>query len=194
MCAISAAATSTIHDEHFVNGVDVDKVHISINAIEENPNLAKFKFHLSNRWISGGRSHSTVSDFYGAGKNNFHLKPFEINSDEPAILAGSDTAANPVEQLLNSLAACLTTSLIYHAALTGIEIEELESELEGDIDVRGFLGLSDKVSKGYEDIHVKFKVKTDEENLEKLRGFTKYSPVFGVITNETPVKVSIERK
>ncbi|MGB6378445.1 MAG: OsmC family protein, partial [Syntrophobacteria bacterium] len=87
-----------------------------------------------------------------------------------------------VEYVLHALAACLTTTLVYHAALRGIELEEVESELEGDLDLRGLLGLSDEVQRGYQQIRVNFKVKTDAENIEKLKAFSKLSPVVETIS------------
>ncbi|MEJ2219675.1 MAG: OsmC family protein [Desulfobacterales bacterium] len=99
-----------------------------------------------------------------------------------------------MEHLLNALAGCLTSTLIYHAAIRGIKIDELESELEGDIDLRGFLGLSSDVRRGYKNIRVNFKVKTDAENLKRLRALSKLSPVFDVTSKGTNVDVQIERK
>lgn len=99
-----------------------------------------------------------------------------------------------VEHLLNALAGCLTTTLVYHAAVRGITIEELESELEGDLDLQGFLGISSEVRKGYQNIRVNFKVKTDEKNLDRLKALSKLSPVFDVTSNGTNVTVSVERK
>jgi uncharacterized OsmC-like protein len=99
-----------------------------------------------------------------------------------------------VEYLLHSLAGCLTSTFVYHAAVRGIVLEEVESQLEGDIDVRGFLGLSNEVRRGYENIRVIFKVKTEETNIEKLKALSKLSPVFDVTANGTNVDVQIERK
>ena len=96
-----------------------------------------------------------------------------------------------MEYLLHALAGCLTSSLVYHAALEDIRIEELEAELEGDIDLRGFLGISDDIRKGYQAIRVNFKVKTDAENLEKLKALTKFSPVFDVVSNGTKVDIQL---
>jgi uncharacterized OsmC-like protein len=177
-----------------VNGVNVDAVNSTVKAIQGQPEIAKFKFRLHNKWISGGHNNSLISNFYGANQDISHARPFKLEADEPPILAGEDLGANPVEHLLNALAACLTTTLIYHAAIRDIKIEELESELEGDIDLRGFLGLTNEVRKGYENIRVKFKVKTAEENIEKLKAFSKLSPVFDVTSNGTNVDVQIERK
>jgi uncharacterized OsmC-like protein len=181
-------------EQKIVNGVDVEKVENTVKAIQEKPDIAKFKFRLSNKWIKGGHNHSTISSFYGANQENSHLQTFHLDADEPPALAGEDKGANPVEHLLNALAACLTTTLVYHAAIRDIKIEELESELEGDIDLRGFLGLSKDVRKGYENIRVTFKVKTEEKNIEKLKALSKLSPVFDVTTKGTNVDVQIERK
>ncbi len=177
-----------------LNGVNVDDVQNTVHAIEDEPAIANFKFRLHNKWIKGGHNHSTVSDFFGANQETPHLKQFELDADEPPILAGTDRGANPVEHLLNALAACLTTTLIYHSALRGIRIDELESDLEGDIDLRGFLGLSDEVRRGYKKIRVNFRVKTDEKNIEKLKALSKLSPVFDVTSRGTDVEVNIERK
>jgi uncharacterized OsmC-like protein len=180
--------------EKIVNGVDVEKVQNTVSAIQEKPDIAKFKFRLSNKWINGAHNQSSISSFYGANQENSHLKTFTLDADEPEILAGEDNGANPVEHLLNALSACLTTTLIYHAAIRDIKIDELESELEGDIDLRGFLGLSKDVRKGYENISVNFKVKTDEKNIEKLKALSKLSPVFDVASHGTKVDVQIEKK
>jgi uncharacterized OsmC-like protein len=185
-----------VPEEKILNGVNVETVNSLVNAIEENPELAKCKFRLRNKWINCGHNHSTVGKFYAANQEHSHLKTFELDADEPPILAGEDIGPNPVEHLLNALAACLTTTLVYHAAIRGIKIDELESELEGDIDIRGFLGLAkkDEVRRGYKEIRVNFKVKTDAENVERLKALSKLSPVFDVTSNGTKVDVRIERK
>jgi uncharacterized OsmC-like protein len=174
---------------NYLNGVNVDAVNSTVDAIKGKPDIAKFRFHLHNKWINGGHNRSTVSNFYGANQENSHLKTFQLEADEPPMLAGEDLGANPVEHLLHALSSCLTTTLIYHAAIRGIKIEELESELE-----RGFLGLTNEVRKGYENIRVNFKVKTDEKNIEKLKALSKLSPVFDVTSHGTNVDVRIERK
>ena len=179
-------------EDKILNGVSVTAVENLANDIKENPDLAKCKFRLKNKWVNGGHNHSTVGDFYGGNQENSHIKTMELDADEPPILAGTDLGPNPVEYLLNALTACLTTTMVYHAALRGIQIDELESELEGDLDLRGFMGLSDEVRKGYENIRVSFKVKTDADNLNRLKALSKLSPVFDVTSNGTKVDVQIE--
>ena len=88
----------------------------------------------------------------------------------------------------------MTTTMVYHAAVRGIKLDEVESKLEGDLDLRGFFAIADEVRPGYEEIRVKFKVKTDLENLETLKELIKLSPVYDVVSNGTNVDVQIERK
>jgi hypothetical protein len=88
----------------------------------------------------------------------------------------------------------MTTTMVYHAAVRGIKLEEVESELEGDLDLRGFLAISDEVRPGYEEIRVNFKVKTDLENVETLKALTRLSPVYDVVSTGTRVIVQIEKK
>lgn len=178
----------------FINGVNVDHIVNAVNAFVENKELANFKFHLKNKWIQGGHSQSKITSFFGASQENTHGNPFEISSDVHPIFAGKDKGANPLQHFLNSLAACLTTTIVYQAAVRGIKIEELESEIEGDIDFRGMLGISEQVRKGYENIRVNFKVKTDPENIEKLKELSTFSPLLDVARNGTNVLVNIERK
>ena len=119
-----------------------------------------------------------------------------MDADEPPVLLGTDEGANPVEYALHALAGCLTTSLIYHAAARGIRIDAVESHLEGDLDLHGFLGMSDAVRNGYEKIRVTFKIDADapDETLEELVMLAQQrSPVFDIISNPVPVAVRMER-
>ena len=179
---------------NLVNGVNIDALGCTVNAIKQKPEFGESKFRVRNKWIRGGYNRSSVTDFFSAGQEMFHKQTFELVAGEPVVMGGEDKGANPVEHLLHALAGCLTTSLICHAAVRGIRIDELESELEGDIDLRGFLGLSQDVRKGYRNIRVKFKIKTDEEDLGKLKALTRFSPVFDVVSNGTSVDVQMERK
>jgi uncharacterized OsmC-like protein len=179
-----------------VNGVNVDGLFTTIDSIKATPSIAKFKFRIQNQWEGASQNSSTVEAFYGAGQQLSHPKPFALEADEPAILLGKDAAANPVEHLLHALASCLTTSMVYHAAARGIQIEEVESSLEGDLDLHGFLELDKNVRQGYQGIRVSFKIKADvpDEQLEEIVQLgTGHSPVFDSLTNGVPVSVSAER-
>ncbi len=91
--------------EEILNGVDVDVVKGLIDAVNEKPDLANCKFRANNEWIDGGHNRTTITGFYGAGQEISHEKSFVLDADEPPILAGQDRGANPVEHLLNALAA-----------------------------------------------------------------------------------------
>ena len=177
---------------NLVNGIETDVLQNTVKAIQEEPELGKCRFHVTNKWLGANHNRTTVSSFYGAKQEIEHKQSFELHADEPAILAGQDQGANPVEHLLHALASCVTTSLVAHAAVRGINLEEVESEIEGDIDIKGYLGLSREVPKGYTDIRIKFKVKTDEQNIERLKRLAKYSPVYNTLINGTNVDIQIE--
>jgi uncharacterized OsmC-like protein len=174
-----------------INGVDVDRFGQTIQAVQKDPGVATSQFRAINRWVSGGHNRSTIQGFYAAGQEDTsRTNPFVLDADEPPVLLGQDKGANPVEFVLHALAACLTTSLVYHAAARGITLESVESQLEGDLDLQGFLGLSDQVRRGYKEIRVKFNVKSDAspEQLEELATF---SPVYDIVSNPVPVSISI---
>ena len=181
-------------DKHTVNGVDLDRLFDTIDAIKVEPGIAKFKFRISNKWIEGGHNQTTIKGFYGALTDHPHEEPFELDADEPEVLLGQDKGPNPVEYLLTALAGCLTSSLVYHAAAKGIEVRGVASRLEGDLDLRGFLGLSKDVPVGYEEIRVYFTIDDDiseQEKLELIQSAQKYSPVFNTVTGPTRVTVQL---
>jgi uncharacterized OsmC-like protein len=177
-----------------INGVNLDRLNELVKTFKAMPSLARFRFRAENRWLGGGHSVTTVKGFYGAGREHSSRKAvFEVHADEPAALLGDDRGANPIEHILAALASCLTTSLVYHAAAGGITVEEIESHLEGDLDVRGFLGLSPGVRKGYERIRVKVRVKSDAP-AEQLRALMRDSPVYDMISNPVPIFLELEKK
>ncbi|MDJ0927990.1 MAG: OsmC family protein [Gammaproteobacteria bacterium] len=177
-----------------INGVELDTLLETVAAIRQDPELGVARFRASNTWIDGNRNQSTVTGFYGAKQEIAHSQAFTMDADEPPILAGQDQAPNPVEHLLHALASCLTTSMVAHAAVRGIAIEELESELEGDIDLNGFLGLAPDTPKGYTEIRAKFRVKADPEDVDRIKSLAAYSPVFNTVTRGAKVDVQVELK
>jgi uncharacterized OsmC-like protein len=177
-----------------VNGIDTEALQSTIHAIEQNPELGTCKFRAHTRWLGANHSRTTIDDFYAAQEERHHLQSFEVETDEPPILAGQDLAPNPVEHLLSSLSFCLTTAIVAHAAVRGINIEELEAEVEGDIDLQGYLGLSNKVPRGYTNIRVNFRVKTDEANMDRLKRLAEYSPVYNTLLQGVNVDLQVEPK
>jgi uncharacterized OsmC-like protein len=177
---------------HKVNGIDLDILEGTIDAVEQDPGLGVCRFMVTNKWTGGTQNRSTIKTFYAAKQDLVHEHPFDLGNDEPSLLAGDDQDANPVEQMLHALAGCVTTSLVSHAAVRGIHIDELESEIEGDLDVNGYLGLLDEVPRGFTNIRIKFKVKSDETNTERLKELAEFSPVYNTIINGSNVDIDVE--
>jgi uncharacterized OsmC-like protein len=177
------------------NGVDTEKMFGTLDLIRAQPELARFQFRATNRWIDGAHNRSTMRDFYAAGgEDTSRGEAFVIDAGEPAILLGTDTGANPAEYLLHALAACLTTSIVYVAAARKVELTSVESTLTGDMDVRGALGVDDEPRNGFERIGVSFHV-TGNAPAEKLREVVeraaKRSAVYDMVTNGVPVSVEV---
>jgi uncharacterized OsmC-like protein len=184
------AVTDTIR-----NGVDTEKMFATLDLIKAQPELARFRFRASNRWIGGAHNRSTIKDFYAAGgEDTTRAEPFELEAGEPAILLGADTGPNPAEFLLHALAACLTTSIVYVAAARKVQLTSVASTVTGDMDVRGALGVEDRVRNGFERIGVSFRV-TGNAPAEKLREVVERararSAVYDMVTNGVPVAVEV---
>ncbi|WP_223551714.1 OsmC family protein [Aestuariivivens sp. NBU2969] len=178
-----------------VNGFNSKDIMDTVGAIQANPEIAKFKFRARNKWISGGHNRSTIQDFYGGCTEDETRKhPFVFDNSEPPILLGNNEGANPVEFILHGLAGCMTTTMMLHAAANGIAVDHVESFLEGDLDVQGFLGLDDTIRNGYQKIRVNFKIEGDltEEEKQKLISFAYKSPVFDIVTNKVPVSLQLQ--
>jgi uncharacterized OsmC-like protein len=193
---INVKGGNKMTQEKQVNGVNVTQLFNTIGLIQEKPEIAKFKFRATNKWIKGTHNRATVKDFYGAGKKDDTRSPMIFEIDEPPVLCGNNQGANPVEYLLVALSGCLTTSLIAHASAKGIELRGLESRFEGDIDLRGFLGISEDVPVAYQNISVYFDIDADltlEKKEELILMAQKYSPVFNSITKTVPVSVQLDK-
>lgn len=176
-----------------INGVNVTALGETVDAVTGQPEIARFQFRASNRWVRGGLNQSNIKGFYGAcAEDSNRTEPFVLENAEPPVLLGGDEAPNPVEYVLHALAGCMTTTMVYHAAARGIHLESVESELEGDLDLHGFLRLKDDVRNGYENIRVKFTVKSDASE-EQLADLARISPVFDIVSNPVPIEVSLKK-
>ena len=179
-----------------VNGVDLDRLSGTIDAVTADPALARFQFRARNHWIDGGYSRTTIKDFYGAGQEDAtRTEPFTVDSDEPPVLLGQNRAPNTVEYVLHALAACVSGTIVYHAAARGIALEGVETTIHGDLDLRGFLGLNSDVRPGYEQIQVAIKVAGDfdDDQFAELASLIRYSPVRDIVSNPVAVAVDVAR-
>lgn len=177
----------------YLNGLNVQAAVDTIAALKADKSLAKFQFRARNTWINGGENRSTIRDFYGAGQeDSSRSASFEFTNGEPPVLLGNNEGANPVEFLLHALAGCVTTTFVLHAMARGITIKELSTELKGNIDLQGLLGLDDSVPAGYEQIDIKMKVKADcsDEQLDALLAYAQqHSPVCNTVCRPVPVVI-----
>lgn len=176
------------------NGVDTPTLFATIEAVAGQPELAKFQFRASNRWQQGTHSRTRIQSFSGAGGEQMHQKEFVFDADHPMVLVGRDQAPTPVEFLLHALAACLTAGIGNIAAARGVTLYEVESTLEGDMDMRGILGISDEVRNGYQGIRVNFRIKGDAppEKLEQIVMQSRdRSAVYDVLANGTNISITV---
>jgi uncharacterized OsmC-like protein len=183
------------HNHTTCNGLNLEQMNQTVDAIRNNPSLGDFEFRASNQWINGGENRSTIQGFFGAGsEDDSRREPFVFTNGEPPILLGNNEGANPVEFLLHALAGCVTTTTILHAAARGIQIKNLSTTLIGKIDVKGLLALDEHTPVGYESIRIQMNIEADcsDEEIDELLSFAKdHSPVCSTVCK--PVPVTLER-
>ena len=180
------------------NGVDTATLFATLDAVRGDTDLAKFQFRATNRWLSGTHNQSTIHGFHGAKQEMTHRQPFTFDADHPPVLVGSDNGPTPVEYLLHALAACLTAGIANIAAARGITLREVESTVEGDINLLGILGLGEAVGQpvrnGYQGIRLSFRIVGNAPD-DVLRGLIDQSrsrsAVYDVITNGVPVEIDV---
>ncbi len=177
-----------------LNGVDTPALFATINAVGEQPELAKFRFRAQNRWLSGNHSRTELGTFSGAGGEHRHQREFSFEADHHPVLCGTGRAPTPIEFLLHALAACIMAGIGNVAAARGVELESVTATVEGDIDLLGLLGLSDSGRNGYQAIRIDFDVRGDAP-ATKLREIVEQSrarsAVFDVLTHGVPVELGV---
>jgi uncharacterized OsmC-like protein len=184
----------SITSERHLNGVDVTTLFATIDAVRQQPELARFEFRAANEWLSGTHSRGRFPGFFGAGQEWVHETDTAIEADHPKVLIGNDQGPTPAELLLNALASCLMAGLGNIAAARGVELHGVRCTVEGDIDLRGILGIDSEVRNGFQDIRVVFEVNGDgdAETLASLvRQSQARSAVFDVLTRGTSVSVEV---
>lgn len=177
-----------------LNGLETTRLFETVDHLKAQPDLAKFRFRASNRWLNGTVNRSTIQGFFGAGREDDSRRtPFEYITSEPPVLLGENEGANTGEFLLHALAGCITTTAVLHATARGISIESIATDLEGDVDVQGALGLDDSVPVGFSQIRMKMTIAADctPEELDDLMEFARaHSPIFNTVSR--PVSVQVE--
>lgn len=176
-----------------VNGIDTDQVVSLVTKVAEDEAYGKFQFRANNQWIHGSRNRTSIQGFYAGGEEDTsrHVA-LTVDADQPEFLAGKNSAPNSVEYYLHALTSCLTTTLSYHASVQGIELNEVNVSAEGDMNVRGYFGISDEINRGYERIRVNMQVNSPAD-VDTLTTLAMYSPVFEMVSRGVPVEFSMTK-
>ena len=178
------------------NGIDVDQLLATIEATQSDEAVGTFTFRAQSTWRGGTHNLGTIGSFVHAGyEDDTRMGPFELDGDEPPVLLGSNQGPNAVELLLQALGFCYAVGYVANAAARGIDITRMEYEVEGDLDVRPFLGL-DGPRPGFTQIRVLGRVSSPNATDQQLTELCEYvqdtSPVRDVIANPVPVATSLE--
>lgn len=177
-----------------LNGVNTPVLFATIDAVRGTPSLGAFQFRARNRWVEGTCSDTTIEGFAGAGGEHQHQATFSYRADHPAVLVGADRGPTPVEFLLHALASCICSGIGNIAAARGVRLTSVESTIEGDIDLRGILGISKEVRNGYQQLRLKVAIAGDapQDVLDRIVEQAKArSAVYDVLTSGVPVELSV---
>ncbi len=177
------------------NGVDVDRLVATVGAVHSDPAVAQSTFRARSSWETGGRNRGTIGEFEHAGASSTERSvPFELIGDEPPILLGTNAGPNAVELCLQALAFCYSVGFIYNASAKGLEVEELRYQVEGDLDLRRFLGLGGPRA-GFSAIRATGWVRSSNASKEQLEELCQYvqdtSPVRDILANAVPVSTDL---
>jgi uncharacterized OsmC-like protein len=176
------------------NGVDTVALFTTLDAVKAQPDLATFQFRAANRWIEGTHSRTTIDGYFGAGQEFDRAGGFDYDADHPPVLTGGDHGPTPVEFLLHAIAACLTSGLVNIAAARGVTLTKVTSQVTGDINLLGILGLDPGVRNGYSTIRVSFQIEGDasaDELKALLERSRQRSAVYDLLTNGTAVEIEV---
>ena len=178
------------------NGIDVDQLVATIGAIKEQPSVSTFTFRAKTGWKDGTLNNGEIKDFVHNGERVERPQAFQLTGDEPPVLLGSNAGPNAVELLLAALGFCYAVGYVANAAARGIEISELRYEVEGDIDVQNFLGMTKDTRPGYSAIRARGFVRSPNATQEQLDELCQYvqdtSPVRDCLANAVPVTTTLE--
>ena len=175
------------------NGVNVEHLLGARNALGETPEAGQFKWRVTNQWLHGTHSKSSVEGYFGLGAEHDHKSTYRFESDHPLVFAAEDNAATPVEIVLVGLASCLTAGVAAVAQVREIKLRSVKATVEGDMDIAGILGADPDVRNGFSNIRVAYDIDADAtaDEIEALVAQSqKRSAVFDILTN--PVNVSVE--
>ena len=176
------------------NGVNVAALLDARDALTAAPAAAKFSWRATCEWQNGTHSSSAVEGFFGLGEEQRHRTRYTFDVDHPEIFASEDNGATPVEYVLVGLAGCLTAGVAAVAQNREIQLRRVTATIEGDMDVRGILGVDSDVRNGFSGIKITYDIDADATPAEikaLVAQSQKRSAVYDIITNPTDVRVEV---
>jgi uncharacterized OsmC-like protein len=175
-----------------VNGIQVERLFALIDGVKHEPAKGKTNWHVVTTWEGQTRSHAEIERYDLGGKPV--PRRFSIDIDEPRELGGSNDFANPQEHLIAALNACMTVGYVAQCAVRGITLESLSIETNGEIDLRGFLGIDPAVPPGYEKLSYTVRIKgsgTKEQFVEVHNAVMATSPNFYNLSHAVPLEPAL---
>ncbi|WP_092066857.1 OsmC family protein [Poseidonocella pacifica] len=176
------------------NGVNTEALIGARGAFAEMPAAAAFTFRSQCDWIEGTYTSNVINGYFGLGQEYTRKQSFAVEADHPEVFAAHDRAATPTEIVLAALASCLTGGVAAIAQHRGIQLRSVRATVEGDVDVRGILGMDAEIRNGFSAIRVSFEIDADASP-DDIRALVaqsqKRSAMFDILTNPTNVAVSV---
>ena len=160
-----------------LNGIDTEVLKQVMGQVSKDPSVGKVKFQVTTTWKGTTKSETVVRGYEIGGQKVSRIHTFV--TDEPKELLGEDTSANPQEYLMGAMNACILNTYVIAAAMKGIKMEKVEMETEGELDLRGFLGIDKNVIAGYKELKYKVRLKgngTQEQYEEVHKAVVATSP------------------
>jgi uncharacterized OsmC-like protein len=175
-----------------VNGINVDDLFALIDGVKREPAKGRTNWHVTTTWQGQARSRAEIESYEIGGEKV--PRRFSIDIDEPHELGGSNSFANPQEHLIAALNACMTVGYVAQCAVHGITLESLAIETDGEIDLRGFLGIDPAVAPGYENLNYTVRIKgngTKEQFAEIHQAVMATSPNFYNLSRPVALKPAL---
>jgi uncharacterized OsmC-like protein len=176
------------------NGVNVEALLGARAVLTQAPEAAQFQWRAQSEWVNGTHSRTTIEDFSGLGAEHAHRTTFTFDTDHPEVFASADNGATPIEIVLVGLAGCLTAGVASVASNRGVQLRSVTATIEGDMDLRGVLGIDPDVRNGFCGVTVRYAIDADasKEDIEAIVAQSqKRSAVFDIVTNPTLVRVEV---
>jgi uncharacterized OsmC-like protein len=180
--------TTTI--ESPLNGINAAAQAATIDAIRQQPALGSVRFSAATHWTGGTRTTTEASSFEAAGSTHRRANTHITSSDMPLPFLGCDEAAAPTEIALHALAACLTSTLVYHCTIRGFTVRSVSTKIEASLDACGFLRIDDSTDSGFTDVRVSLDADTDAPEAE-LQDIIDHAPTLDVFTRSIPVQAIV---